>query len=82
MQLSNITSRISAPGPVRALTTSILTLPISIYFIVKSYDALEYSVPEAVVYSIIGIAVIGGNLRLVHRLMRHFTKRTESFTRQ
>ena len=54
----------------------------SIYFIVKSYVMLGYSALEAVIYSIIGIAVIGGNLKLVHRLMRHFTKLSESFTRQ
>lgn len=56
-----------------ALATSLLTLPLSVYFIIKSNGYLMYSVFEIVIYSIIGIVVIGSNLKLIHILMNKFT---------
>lgn len=55
------------------LATSLLTLPISVYFIIKSNGYLMYSVSQIIIYSIIGMVVIGSNLKLIHILMNKFT---------
>lgn len=60
-----------------AAATAILTLPISIFFIIKSNAVLNFSIFEILIYTIIGVVIIGGNLKLIHILMNKFTMRME-----
>lgn len=57
-----------------ALITSIICLPISIWGIKSSINLLSYSTGNIIIYSLIGIVVIVGNLKIAHWIMHTFTK--------
>ncbi|MBR1845009.1 MAG: HXXEE domain-containing protein [Oscillospiraceae bacterium] len=56
-----------------AVATSVIVLPLSVALIWKSAALLQYPVPQAILYSVVGVAVIGGNLKLIHIGMKQFT---------
>lgn len=58
-----------------ALITSLICLPISIWVIASSTTLLSYSVSKVIVYSLIGIVVIAGNLEIAHWIIHIFTKK-------
>lgn len=58
-----------------ALITSIICLPISIWGIASSITLLSYSVSNVIIYSLIGIIVVGGNIKLAQWIIRIFTKK-------
>lgn len=58
-----------------AVLTSVLCLPISIWLIGKSVGLLSYSIVAVAVYSVIGIVVILGNLKIAHEIIYSFTKK-------
>ncbi len=58
-----------------ALITSLICLPISIWVIASSITLLLYSVSNVIVYSLIGIVVIAGNLEIAHWIIQIFTKK-------
>jgi len=57
-----------------ALATSIIALPVSFWIIKECIGLLEYSAGMVVLYSVIGIAVVGLNLKLAHLLLSWFTR--------
>lgn len=57
-----------------ALATSIIALPLSVYFISESIALLEYTVSYVILFSIIGIAVVAINLKFAHILMCKYTE--------
>ena len=59
-----------------ALLTSVLCLPVSIWVIWKSMLLASLNITEAAVYSVIGIVVIVGNLKVVHWIIHAFTRKT------
>lgn len=61
-------------GHIPALATSIITLPVSIWIIKECIAILGYLAGTVVFYSIIGIAVVGLNLKFAHILLAEFTK--------
>lgn len=58
-----------------ALITSLICLPISIWGIASSITLLSYSVSNVIVYSLIGIVAIAGNLEIAHWIIHIFTKK-------
>ncbi len=58
-----------------AVVTSIICLPLSIWFIVVSISILSYSVSQVIFYSLIGIIAIAGNLKIAHWIIHIFTKK-------
>lgn len=58
-----------------ALITSLICLPISIWVIASSITLLSYSVSNVIVYSLIGIVAIAGNLEIAHWIIHIFTKK-------
>ncbi|MGN0395715.1 MAG: HXXEE domain-containing protein [Coprococcus sp.] len=58
-----------------AVITSIICLPISIWFIASSIAWLSYSAGSVIVYSLIGIVAIAGNLKAAHWIIHIFTKK-------
>lgn len=58
-----------------ALITSLICLPISIWVIACSITLLSYSVSNVIVYSLIGIVAIAGNLEIAHWIIHIFTKK-------
>lgn len=58
-----------------ALITSLICLPVSIWVIANSITLLSYSVSSVVIYSLIGIGVIAGNLKMAHWIIHIFTKK-------
>lgn len=58
-----------------AVITSIICLPISIWVIASSITLLSYSVSNVIVYSLIGIVVVAGNIKLAQWIIRIFTKK-------
>lgn len=58
-----------------ALITSIICLPISILVLASSITLLSYSVSNVIVYSLIGIVVVAGNIKLAQWIIRIFTKK-------
>lgn len=57
-----------------ALVTSTIALPVSIWIIKECIGLLGYSAGTVVLYSVIGIAVVGLNLKLAHLLLSWFTR--------
>lgn len=57
-----------------ALATSTIVLPVSIWIIKECIGLLGYSAGTVVFYSVIGIAVVGLNLKLAHLLLPRFTR--------
>ncbi len=57
-----------------ALVTSVISLPISIYFIAKSIELLNYSWGYIILFGIIGIIIIVVNLKFAHFLMQKSRK--------
>ncbi len=57
-----------------ALVTSTIALPVSIWIIKECIGLLGYSAGTVVFYSVIGIAVVGLNLKLAHLLLSRFTR--------
>ena len=58
-----------------AVITSIICLPISIWFIASSIALLFYSAGSVIVYSLIGIVAIAGNLKVAHWIIHVFTRK-------
>lgn len=58
-----------------AVITSIICLPLTIWFIAISISSLSYSISQVLVYSLIGIVIIAGNLKIAHLIIREFTKK-------
>lgn len=58
-----------------AVITSIICLPLSIWFIAVSISTLSYSVSQVIFYSLIGIIAIAGNLKIAHWIIHVFTKK-------
>lgn len=58
-----------------ALITSLICLPISIWVIACSITLLSYSVSNVIVYSLIGIVAIAGNLEIAYWIIHIFTKK-------
>lgn len=56
-----------------ALVTSIIALPISIYYIFKGIEVLNYSTAYVFMFSFIGILVVGLNLKFAHWIMDKYT---------
>lgn len=59
---------------ISALVTSTIALPVSIWIIKECIGLLGYSAGTVVFYSVIGIAVVGLNLKLAHLLLPRFTR--------
>ena len=60
---------------VPAVITSVICLPLSIWLIAISISTLSYSSVEIFTYSLVGIVVVAGNLKIAHGIMRVFTKK-------
>lgn len=58
-----------------AVITSIICLPLSIWFIAVSISTLSYSISQVFAYSLIGIVIIAGNLKIAHWIIHVFTKK-------
>lgn len=58
-----------------AVITSIICLPLSIWFTAISISNLSYSISQVLVFSLIGIATIAGNLKIAHWIIHIFTKK-------
>ncbi len=58
-----------------AVITSIICLPISVWFIAISISALSYSIVQVLIFSLMGIVLIAGNLKVAHGIIHLFTKR-------
>ncbi len=58
-----------------AVITSIICLPLSIWFIAISISTLSYSISQVFAYSLIGIVAIAGNLKIAHWIIHVFTKK-------
>lgn len=57
-----------------ALATSIIALPVSIWIIKECIELLGYSAGTVILYSVIGIAIVGLNLKFAHLLLSWFTR--------
>ncbi|MGO0907376.1 HXXEE domain-containing protein [Clostridioides difficile] len=57
-----------------SLITSIICLPISIWFISKSIYILDCEISTTILYSMIGIIIVGLNLKFAQSLIGKFTK--------
>lgn len=57
---------------VPAVITSVVCLPLSIWLIAISISKLSYSSVEIFKYSLVGIVVVDGNLKIAHGIMRDF----------
>lgn len=57
-----------------ALTTSIIALPVSIRIIKECIELMGYSTGTVVLYSIIGMVIVGLNLKFAHMILAWFTK--------
>lgn len=57
-----------------ALATSIVALPASIWIIKQCIRLMGYSAGTVILYSVIGIAVVGLNLKFAHLLLSWFTR--------
>lgn len=57
---------------VPAVITSVVCLPLSIWLIAISISKLSYSSVEIFTYSLVGIVVVAGNLKIAHGIMRDF----------
>ncbi len=55
---------------VPCLITSIICLPISIYILAETMSIIDAEIAQMVVYSIIGLAVVGTNLLFAQKLIR------------
>lgn len=58
-----------------AVITSIICLPFSLWCIAISISSLSFSIIQVLVYSLIGIITVAGNLKIAHRIIHVFTKR-------
>ena len=58
-----------------AVITSIICLPLSIWFIAFSIGNLSYTITQVLLYSLIGIVAIAGNLKVAHWIIHIFTRR-------
>ena len=58
-----------------AVITSIICLPLSIWFIAISISALSCSISQVLIYSLIGIVAIAGNLKVAHWIIHVFTRK-------
>ncbi|MGN0740472.1 MAG: HXXEE domain-containing protein [Treponema sp.] len=61
-----------------ALITSIICLPLSIWLIAISIHTLSYSISQVLIYSLIGLAAIAGNLKFAHWIIHTFTKKLKT----
>lgn len=56
-----------------ALLTSLIALPISVRIMIDVKEVLHYSIGELAVFGILGLVIIGVNLKVAHFLMHRFT---------
>ena len=56
-----------------ALLTSLIALPISVRIMIDVKEVLHYSIGELAVFGILGLAIVGVNLKVAHFLMHRFT---------
>lgn len=56
-----------------ALLTSLIALPISVWIMICVKAVLHYSIGEMVVFGILGLVIVGANLKAAHFLMHQFT---------
>lgn len=66
---------ISVKRYIPSVITSIICLPFSIWIIVKSIENLSYSPWQVLVYSLIGTAIVAGNLKLAHWIIHVVTNK-------
>ncbi len=57
-----------------ALATSVIALPVSVWLIYASNGILDYSKGFMIMYTLIGLGLIGINLKFAHGIMHKFTK--------
>ncbi len=57
-----------------ALATSVIALPISVWLICVSSGILAYSKGLMIMYTLMGLGLIGINLKFAHWIMHKFTK--------
>ena len=58
-----------------AVITGILCLPLSMWLLVISINTLSYTNGQVLVYGLIGIVLIAGNLKVAHLIMHAFTEK-------
>lgn len=58
-----------------ALATSILCLPLSVWFLIISIQNLDYSVGEIFLWSLAGTVMVAGNLKFAHVILHAFTRK-------
>lgn len=56
-----------------ALLTSLIALPISVRIMIDVKEVLHYSIGELAVFGILGLVIVGVNLKVAHFLMHRFT---------
>lgn len=57
-----------------ALATSILCLPISVLYIIKSIETLSCGAADVIIFAVIGTAIVGANLKFAQSLIGRFTR--------
>lgn len=57
-----------------SLITSITALPVSIWVILQSISELHCTIGDVVGYSVLGLVVVGGNLKFAQSLIGRFTR--------
>lgn len=58
-----------------AVITSVICFPCSAVLIWISIRALSYSISQLLIYGLLGIVIVAGNLKIAHAVMKAFTKR-------
>ena len=58
-----------------ALLTSVICLPVSVWLIIVSIGNLGFSAMQVILYSVLGLAVVGGNLKLAHWIIHKFVQK-------
>lgn len=56
-----------------ALLTSLIALPISVRIMIDVKEVLHYSIGELAVFGILGLVIVGVNLKAAHFLLHRFT---------
>lgn len=56
-----------------ALLTSLIALPISVRIMIDVKEVLHYSIGELAVFGILGLVIVGVNLKVAHFLLHRFT---------
>lgn len=56
-----------------ALLTSLIALPISVRIMIDVKEVLHYSIGELAIFGVLGLVIVGVNLKAAHFLMHRFT---------